>query len=448
MADIQAFRGWRYDLAKAGSLGDLVAPPYDVIDSQSQDQLYDRSPYNVTRLILNRGDDLLGDQTVYDRAAEHLKHWRRDGVLVEENAGTVYVYHQSFEHEGQSFTRRGFIARVKLEPFGTGTIYPHEQTHSAAKEDRFKLMSACQANLSPIFGIYPDQENIAQEALEAAVEDRTPLTAIDGQGVRHELWRVTDANAIAAAANLLGSVPTYIADGHHRYETSCAIRDQRRQAEGIEGEHPVDYTMMMCISMHDPGMVVLPTHRLFRQVQPIASTDLISSLGDAFTCEVAAQGISAAETMWEEIAVEDQQSTLGFYCRKDDTWVVARMTEAGAAMLSDVASDQSDQWRGLGVSILHELVITKLLGYSDLPAPRYVHDTTEVVEGLQAGDSTGRDATGQVGDGGSFELACLVLPASVEHVTQISQNGERMPAKSTYFYPKLLSGLVINPLQQ
>ena len=155
MADIQAFRGWRYDLAKAGSLGDLVAPPYDVIDSQSQDQLYDRSPYNVTRLILNRGDDLLGDQTVYDRAAEHLKHWRRDGVLVEENAGTVYVYHQSFEHEGQSFTRRGFIARVKLEPFGTGTIYPHEQTHSAAKEDRFKLMSACQANLSPIFGIYP-----------------------------------------------------------------------------------------------------------------------------------------------------------------------------------------------------------------------------------------------------------------------------------------------------
>ena len=129
--------------------------------------------------------------------------------------------------------------------------------------------------------------------------------------------------------------------------------------------------MMMCISMHDPGMVVLPTHRLFRQIQPMTSADLISSLGDAFTCEVSAQGASAAESVWEEIAVEDQQSTLGFYCRKDDTWVLARMTEAGAALLAGVASDQSEQWRGLGVSILHQLVIAKLLGYSDLAAPKY-----------------------------------------------------------------------------
>lgn len=446
MADIQAFRGWRYDLAKAGALGDLVAPPYDVIDSTTQSQLYDRSPHNVTRVILNRGDDLLGDQTIYDRAAQHLKRWRRDGVLVEENVGTVYVYHQTFEHEGQSITRRGFIARTRLEPFGTGTIYPHEQTHSAAKEDRFKLMSACRANLSPIFGIYPDSDNAAQEALESAIDDRTPLTAMDDNGVRHEMWTVTDATAIAAAANVLGSVPMYIADGHHRYETSCNIRDHRRQADSIGEDHPVDYTMMMCVSLHDPGMVVLPTHRLFRQVKPITSAELISSLGQAFTCEVAGQGISAAESVWEMIAVEDRQSTLGLYCRKDDTWVLARLSDDGAAMLEEAASDQSEEWRDLGVSILHKLAIEQLLGYSDLPSPCYAHDIPEVVDRLQNGDSAGRDATGQAGESKPFELACLVMPATLDHVKAISENGERMPAKSTYFYPKLLSGLVINPL--
>ena len=447
MADIQAFRGWRYDLAKAGSLSDLVAPPYDVIDAQQQAQLYGRSPFNVTRLILNRGDDLLGDQTVYDRAAEHLKRWRRDDILVEENVGTVYVYHQTFEHEGQTITRRGFIARTKLEPFGSGTIYPHEQTHSAAKEDRFKLMAACQANLSPIFGIYPDPDNVAQEALESAIQDRTPLTAIDDHGVRHEMWMLTDANAIAAAANLLGSVPMYIADGHHRYETSCAIRDHRRQVEDIDGEHPADYTMMMCVSMHDPGMVVLPTHRLFRQIKPLTSADLIASFGDAFTCEVVGQGIQQADSVWEAVVVEDRQATLGFYCRQDDTWVLARLSEQGATTLQDLAPDQSGEWRDLGVSILHKLAIEKLLGYSDLPSPCYVHDIPEVIGRLTHGDTAGRDATGQEGDGGAFELACLVMPATLDHVQAISENAERMPAKSTYFYPKLLSGLVINPLQ-
>lgn len=176
MADIQAFRGLRYDLGKVGALSDVVAPPYDVIDTEFQTTLYDRNDHNVVRLILNRGDDLMEDQTIYDRAAEHLKAWRRDGFLKTENEGSVYVYHQTFTYEGQEFTRRGFMCRVKLEPFGEGTIYPHEQTHSKAKEDRFKLMTACKCNLSQIFGIYPDKDNQAQEYLEAAIEDRTPLT--------------------------------------------------------------------------------------------------------------------------------------------------------------------------------------------------------------------------------------------------------------------------------
>lgn len=447
MANIQAFRGLRYDLSRVGSLSSVVAPPYDVIDGSLQDELYQRSEHNVTRLILNRGDDLMDGQTIYDRAAEHLKAWRRDGVLKPEHEGSIYVYHQSFTFEGQEFNRRGFMARVKLEPFGTGSIFPHEETHSRAKEDRFKLMTACQANLSQIFGIFPDAQNEVQQILENAIQDRTPLQATDDQGVEHKMWMVDDADAIAAAAQLMGPKPIYIADGHHRYETACNIQSSKRDNENIEGDHPVDYVMMMCVSMQDPGMAILPTHRLFRGVAAIKSSDLISKLSPYFDCEVVGSAPAHAKDLWELIAVEDLQSTMGFYCRADNSWVLARLADEGAAMMKEVASEQSDDWRSLGVALLHKLVMEKLLGYEDLPTPRYVHSISEVIEGLEHGDAAGRDATGQLGSGDPYELGCLVMPATVEHVKAISEHGERMPAKSTYFYPKLLSGLVINPLE-
>jgi uncharacterized protein (DUF1015 family) len=446
MADIQAFRGLRYDLGKVGSLSDVVAPPYDVIDNEHQDELYKLNEHNIVRLILNRGDSLMDGQTIYDRAAEHLKNWRRDGVLKTENEGTVYVYHQTFTYEGQEFTRRGFMTRVRIEPFGEGKIYPHEETHSKAKEDRFKLMSACKCNLSQIFGIYPDQQNQAQEVLEAAIEDRTPLTATDANGVEHQMWMVTDPEAIAAAAKIMGPKPIYVADGHHRYETATNIRNAAREATDLGLDHPVDYVLMMCVSMHDPGMAVLPTHRLFRGVDPITSEQFEAKLGTAFDCEVIGKGPALAREAWDGIAVEDEQSTMGFYCRADDTWVLARLTPAGEALMKETAPDQSDDWRSLGVALLHKLVMDKLLGYSDLPSPKYVHAVDEVIQGLTDGDDAGRDATGQQGSGSPFEIGCLVMPATVEHVKAISEHGERMPAKSTYFYPKLLSGLVINPL--
>ena len=446
MADIQAFRGLRYDLGKVGALSDVVAPPYDVIDSEFQNTLYERNEHNVVRLILNRGDDLMEHQTIYDRAAEHLKAWRRDGFLRTENEGAVYVYHQTFTYEGQEFTRRGFMSRVKLEPFGEGTIYPHEQTHSKAKEDRFKLMTACKCNLSQIFGIYPDKDNQAQEYLEAAIEDRTPLTAVDRNGVKHEMWLVTNQEAIAAAANVMGPKPVYIADGHHRYETACNIQKAAREAADLGDDHPVDYVLMMCISMHDPGMAVLPTHRLFRGIEPISSQELTTKLGNAFDLQVAGKGLGSTQDVWDEIAVEDQQSTMGFYCRADDTWLLARLNDQGVELLAEEASEQSEDWRSLGVSILHRLVMKKLLGYQQLTSPKYVHAIDEVIKGLTDGDDAGRDATGQQGSGSAFELGCLVMPATVGHVKAISEHGERMPAKSTYFYPKLLSGLVINPL--
>lgn len=449
MADIQAFRGLRYDLSKVGSLSEVVAPPYDVISQQLQRELYAANDYNFVRLILPQTDDLMGDETVYDRAAHDLKTWRREGVLREDGAATIYVYHQRFEFEGVAYCRRGFLSRVKVEPLSTGTIFPHEQTHSAAKDDRYRLMTRCGANLSPVFGLYPDPENVAQELLESAIGDRTPLTAVDPDGVQHQLWQVTDPEAISAAAAILGTAPVYIADGHHRYETACRIKEEARaKLDSDDGTVlPTDYTLMMFVSMSDPGLAVLPTHRLFRGIETISSSNLIDKLGDKFETEVVGRGAKCCGDVWDSIQIEAEQTTIGFYCGGDDTWLLARLTVEGIAAMERLEPDQSDCWRSLGVSLLHRLVVEELLGERDLPTPKYVHDITEVVDGIRNGDDGGRDATGQTGTGAAFGLAALVMPARVDDVKAISDTGLRMPAKSTYFYPKLLSGLVVNPLE-
>ena len=446
MANIQALPGLRYDLGKIGALSDVVAPPYDVINSEFQNELYELHPHNVIRLILNRGDGLSGDETVYTAAARELKNWRRDEILKEDFPAAVYVYHQTFMNEGEIVTRRGFMSRVLLEPFGEGKIYPHEETHSKAKEDRFRLMTACQANLSPIFGIYPDETNQAQEILEAAIDDMTPLQSRDHLGVEHKVWLVTDPAAIAQAAQVMGEKPVYIADGHHRYETACNIQKAKAEAGELQPGDAANYVLMMNVSMFDPGMIVLPTHRLFRGVPPIQSAELVQKLSVGFDCTVVGQGPELAETLWQDVELEDQQSTMAFYCHADDTWVMARMNANGQQLMDELAPQQSDQWRSLGVAILHNLIIAKLLDKPDLPSPLYVHSVEEAVENIKSGDAAGRDATGQQGSGEPFELCCLVMPASLQHVKAISEAGERMPAKSTYFYPKLLSGLVINPI--
>jgi hypothetical protein len=211
-------------------------------------------------------------------------------------------------------------------------------------------------------------------------------------------------------------------------------------------EHPANFVLMMCVSMSDPGMSVLPTHRLFRGLPAITSHELGERLGDCFRFEAAGGGADRARALWEQIEIEGKLATLGLYTAADDTWTLARLTDRGRARLAEVAGDHSSDWQGLGVSILHRLVIDTLLDAAKLPTPKYVHSIDEVIAGLEHGDDAGRDATGQQGSGNRFELAALVMPATVEHIRLISGHGERMPAKSTYFYPKLLSGLVINPL--
>ena len=448
MPNIQAFRGLRYDLGHVGSLSDVVTPPYDVIGPEFQDQLYKRHPANFIRLELNReepGDNEHSNK--YSRAAKFLRQWRQEGLMQLDPDPAIYVYHQTFKTEGGEFTRRGFMCRVRLERFGQGKIYPHEETHSGPKADRLLLTKATKANLSQIFGLYPDPENQAQNLLEKTVQGQTPHTAVDHLGVVHKMWPVIDSKVITDVAAIMGPKPMFIADGHHRYETACNYKDFLAEEEHLDSEHPANFVLMQCVGMNDPGLLVLPTHRLFRGVPSMTSQELQGKLGNCFRLESFGSGPELAASAWEKIEVEGEQGQLGFYTAQDNTWTLASVTPAGLDKLAQLAPEHSSDWQGLGVSILHRLVMENLLGLTNLPKPMYVHSVAEVIEGLQRGDSVGRDATGQMGAGGRFELAALVMPATVDHVRAISEHGERMPAKSTYFYPKLLGGMVVHLLE-
>jgi uncharacterized protein (DUF1015 family) len=421
-------------MGHVGSLSDVIAPPYDVIGPELQDELYKRHPANVIRLILNRDEPGDGDGDRYVRASRFLRNWAQEGVLQTESDPAIYVYHQQFDYDGQTFVRRGFMARVRLEPFGTGNIYPHEETHAAAKADRLLLTKACKANLSQIFGIYPDPENKTQDALEGQIDDVQPLEAVDHLGVIHRLWPVTDVASIQVASASIAGKPMFVADGHHRYETACNYREfLREQGQLTDENHPANFVMTMCVSMNDRGMIVLPTHRLFRGMPAIDSETLREKLGDNFDSRIAGEGVDLAQMLWSQIEQDDHQGQLALYCRKDERWVIATVNDVGRARLAEVASDRSEDWRSLGVSVLHRLVVETLLGNTDLPKPKYVHLVEELIDAIDSDD-------------GEFELAALVMPATLDHIRSVSVNHERMPAKSTYFYPKLLSGLVLNPL--
>jgi uncharacterized protein (DUF1015 family) len=432
MPEIRPFRGIRYDMARVGALSGVVAPPYDVIGPELQDALYGLSPYNIIRLELNReepGDAPGRDR--YARAAKFLKDWRREGILREDPHPSLYVYHQTFDVEGRAFTRKGFLARVRLEPFGQGKIYPHEQTLSGPKADRLALFNATKFNLSPVFGLYPDSKSGVQAAVEAGIKDRTPLEATDHLGVVSRIWPVLDQEAHTAVQGVMASRSIFIADGHHRYETGLKFRDELAgSGELTSPEDPANFTMMMLVGMSDPGLLILPTHRLASGFPGLTYSALAERLASEFDVRPTGEGEAGCRAAWEEIEASGEQETLGFGTVADGRWLVARLRSD--ATMDSLVPEHSAEWRSLGVSILHELVIKKLLGGLGTASCRYVHLVREVLDDVAAR---------------GCDLACLVPPAGMEHVEAIASNLEKMPPKSTYFYPKLLTGLVLNPLR-
>ncbi|GAA4452650.1 DUF1015 domain-containing protein [Novipirellula rosea] len=443
MPQIAPFAALRYNLDHVGSLSDVIAPPYDVIDPQLQDQLYKKHAANVIRIILNRTEPGDSEDEKYQRAAKFVAQWKSEGVLKQDESPCYYVYHQEFTIDGHVFNRRGFMARVRIQPFGEGNIYPHEETHPKAKVDRLKLTQATQQNNSQIFGLYPDPENAIIALLDEATTSVTPIEAVDHLGVKHRLWPVSDPTVIAKVSELMQDKPMFVADGHHRYETAANYRDLVSKELGpLPSDHPANFVMTMLVGMSDPGMIVLPTHRLLRGTERFSSAEITARLAGTFDCEIVAGGLDAANTVWSNMESADDQGLIGLYACKDDTWVLCKANEGAAAKMETLAANQSKDWQQLGVSLLHRLVIDELLQSKGHPKPTYVHDVDEVVQGMRGEGSQAESDSDE-----PYTLAALVMPAKLSHVEAISLHKERMPAKSTYFYPKLLSGLTFNPLR-
>jgi uncharacterized protein (DUF1015 family) len=431
MADIRAFRGFRYDPARVGALADVVCPPYDVIDAALQQRLYQTSPYNAVRLELTR-EEPGASISKYEQAANTLRRWLLEGVLRQDSARNLYVYEQEFTLEGVVRQRRGFFARVRLVPWGSGGIFPHEQTLSAPKQDRLNLYRATGFNISPIFGLYPDPQQEVMAVLEPALRAAPPQQAEDHLGVIHRLWTVSDPAAITRVVGLMGPRPLYIADGHHRYETGLKYLEELQAAgEVTDPEHPACFTLMMLVGMSDPGLVILPTHRLLDAPRAITAANLEQRLQPHF--EIVQRGDSLAAA-WEYLQLDGSQQLLAFGTAADGQWRVVRLRDG--AIMQQVAPQRCAAWRGLAVSMLHCLVLDRLLTpdfFGDIPHCRYVHLLQQVSHELAHG---------------SCRLAVLVPPATIDHLVAVAACGETMPPKSTYFYPKLLTGLVFHSLCQ
>lgn len=448
MADIQAFRGLRYDLAQIGSLASVVAPPCDALTPELRDLLLDASEHNIARLDHSRGED--GAEAIYETESlvdrgKLLKRWRREQILKADSQASLYIYHQTFVSDGSEVTRRGFIARLRVEPFvnesnlgkdlARGCIRPHEQTFEWPMLERLELMEACDCNLSQIFTVYDDPKMVIQNLLEDAIEDRTPAVVKfrepNGDVVKHELWTVADPAAISQATQLMGDKSLWIADGHHRY--TAAVEFQRRREQAIPAgqswdvNDPANYTMAFCVAASDPGLQARPTHRVFESVDVETTSDVTRRLGNAFDCQVlsAAPTLSGTQHAWELLQLESDPTTLALGV--SDGWVLASLTSAGEAEMRQRRPEMQTQ-TGIGVSILHGLAL-ELLGIGDEQPPEYFLSPEDVESQLGAG-----------------KIGCLLLPASVSEVGRVCEAGELLPPKSTCFWPKLLGGLVVNPL--
>jgi uncharacterized protein (DUF1015 family) len=414
MADVQPLRALHYDLAKVGALGDVAAPPYDVIDPEQRRQLAERSPYNVVRVDLPEGDP-----DPYAEAATIFERWRAEGAVVRDDEPALWTLTQDYTGpDDRALTRHGVFARVRVEDYGPGRIRPHERTHPGPKEDRLRLTRATKANLSPIFSLYDDPTGATGAVLSAA-EPFAELT--DADGTVNRLGRVTDPAAIEAFQRALAPAELLIADGHHRYETA------RVYAEEIGGEGEHRYVLMCLVALQDEGLTVFPTHRLIRDTTPQTQEALGSTLRELFTVEEIDQA---------DLRPPDGEGplTMGYI---DSFFKRAfRLTLKDQASADRALADMPEAYRHLDTAVLEALVLKGPLGLSE--------DDISHLEGL--GYSRTDDEALQLVLSGEYDAAFFLRSTPIEQVRAIAAAGVNMPPKSTYFFPKVPTGLLFNPL--
>ncbi|MBF6589056.1 MAG: DUF1015 domain-containing protein [Ktedonobacterales bacterium] len=439
MADVRPLPGIRY--AAEAELAALVTPPYDVISPEAQANYYERHPHNLIRLELGRegqNDDALDNR--YTRAAAAFAEWRLHGVL-RQDAPSLYLYEQRFAVAGGERRRLSVLARVRVEPWEEGIILPHERTLSKPKDDRLRLTRACAATISPIMALYDDPEGELARSFAPLHAQQPQLALTDDAGEEHRVWLMRDPLLANTVAGFFATRQLYIADGHHRYETALAYRDEVRE---LHKELPLDdganFTLMALIAIEDPGLVVLPTHRILRAVEGERLAALEDRLRAHFEIEALDGREGTALVAALARAGEAGQRTALVVVRPEDALLLRLRPEGAAAMdrLFGKSSGASAAWRRLDVTILHTLVLREALGISDeaVRAGQHVSYTRDAAEAMAAVRS-GADGA---------RLAVLLNATPPAALRDVARAGDRMPQKSTYFYPKLVSGLVINPL--
>jgi uncharacterized protein (DUF1015 family) len=418
MAEIQPLRALHYDQSITGPLQELATPPYDVIDPEQRADLASRSPYNAVLIDLPEGGD-----DVYATAAGILAQWRADGAVVQDDEPAIWAIVQDYTGpDGVSLTRNGLFARVRVEEYGPGKVRPHERTHPGPKEDRLRLTRATKANLSPIFSLYDDPKGAAWAAVQPFLEDEDPFgEVIDGDGTQNRLWRIADPDAIAKVKAAIDPSELLIADGHHRYETARVYADE------IGGEGPHRYVLMCLVALQDEGLTVFPTHRLIKDTTPETQAALRDTIKRDFTIE---------EVEFDELRPPDGAGPLTMGYLDSHHGQPYRLTLKDQAIADAALPDKPEAYRHLDTAVLEALILTGPLGLTE--------DDISHLRGL--GYSRTDEEALELVQSKAYDAAFFLRASPVQQVRDVAATGVNMPPKSTYFFPKVPTGLLFNPL--
>ena len=441
MARIVPFRGILYDPEKVPDLKAVITPPHDVISVGEQQEFYERHPQNMIRLVLGKvyPEDTEHDNR-YTRAAKSFRSWLDEGVLRQDKEPALYVTEMDYSMEDKVCTRFGFIALVGLENFEKGAIRPHEKTFSATNTDRLKLMEASRTNFSPIFSLFSDPDNEIIGALRAAIEQLRPdLNFEDHMGYRHRLWRVRDHQIHKEIGQRLADRPLYIADGHHRYETALKYRDRIMSKQpSLDPDDPCNFVMMYLSSMHDPGLTIRPAHRMICDVEKAAIETFVHKASAYFNIEkVDLDGLNRKQIedgILNKVRTGANSTIIGVVLRDHNGFYVLRVKKGVVDHL--FGQEIPSPLRKLDVTAVTKLVLQEILGLNGaaLDEERTIMYTSRIDKVLNAVHA------------GECSIALILNPTRLDQMQEVSDAGLIMPRKSTYFYPKVMTGLVINKI--